>query len=396
MGTADGPHWNLHDPVNGVPLSDTHYNDIRRMIEAPTTQGGYGIKVSDRDLYAAIDIVARKRSFHPIRERLLSTPWDGEQRAATLFIDYLGCADTAYHRNAATLFLLGAVARVFQPGHKFDYVPILEGAQGQGKSTFIRILGLDWFRELAGDMSKPQEAVAMLSGAWILEIGELSAMQRSEVNDLKAFISRQVDTARMPYERTAREFPRQCVFMGSTNDSEYLRDITGGRRFLPIKCKNEGMIDNPRLRRNVLQIWAEATRMYFDMMDGKTVKELPLYMTDADAAKEAAEMQESRRVETSEEMLAGKIMAWLAEPTGTDDRFDDLDPDAPKAYREETCVAQIWEEMMGRDGSVPHTEAGKIGKAMLQVGWRRSPGICSSLEINKKYGKCRVYTRPED
>ncbi|TKB99720.1 MAG: hypothetical protein E5W81_02160, partial [Mesorhizobium sp.] len=392
----DGPHWKLTDPVNGVPFSDTHYNDIRRMIEAPTTQGGYGIKVSDRDLYAAVDIVARKRSFHPIRERLLSTPWDGEQRAAALFIDYLGCPDTAYYRNAATLFLLGAVARVFQPGHKFDFVPILEGAQGQGKSTFIRILALDWFRELAGDMSKPQEAVSMLSGAWILEIGELSAMQRSEVNDLKAFISRQTDVARMPYERTAREFPRQCVFMGSTNDGEYLRDITGGRRFWPIKCKTEGQIDNPRLRRNVLQIWAEATRMYFDMMDGKQVRELPLHMTDPKAAKEAAEMQESRRVETSEEMLAGKIAAWLDQPIGTDERFDDLDPDAPKAYRRETCIAQIWEEMLDRDGSIPHTEAIKIGKAMLQVGWLRSPGVCAALEINKKYGKCRVYTRPED
>ncbi|UVK46760.1 bifunctional DNA primase/polymerase [Mesorhizobium sp. AR07] len=390
----DGPHWKLTDPVNGVPLSDTHYNDIRRVIEAPSTQGGYGIKVSDRDLYAAIDIVARKRSFHPIRERLLGTKWDGTPRAATLFVEYLGCPDTAYYRNAATLFLLGAVARVFQPGHKFDYVPILEGAQGQGKSTFIRILGLDWFRELAGDMSKPQEAVAMLSGAWILEIGELSAMQRSEVNDLKAFISRQVDTARMPYERTAREFPRQCVFMGSTNDSEYLRDITGGRRFLPIKCKTDGMIDNPKLRTQVMQIWAEATAMYFEMMDGKQVRELPLYMADADAAREAAEMQESRRVETTEEMLAGRIMAWLEQPIGTSDDFDDLDPDAPKAYRSETCIGQIWEEMLGRDGSVPHTESAKIGKAMLQVGWDRSKGPITGAEINKKYGKCRVYSRP--
>ncbi|RWP43525.1 MAG: hypothetical protein EOR04_07640 [Mesorhizobium sp.] len=191
------------------------------------------------------------------------------------------------------------------------------------------------------------------------------------------------------------EYPRQCIFIGSTNDREYLRDQSGGRRFWPIMCKLEGQIDNPRLRREILQVWAEALHIYKRMEAEHGGAPLPLYLT-ADAAKEAAEMQESRRVETSEEMLAGKIMAWLAEPIGTDDRFDDLDPDAPKAYREETCVAQIWEEMMGRDGSVPHTEAGKIGKAMLQVGWRRSPGICSSLEINKKYGKCRVYTRPED
>lgn len=113
-----------------------------------------------------------------------------------------------------------------------------------------------------------------------------------------------------------------------------------------------------------------------------------------EAAQIAHEMQESRRVETSEETLAGEIAAWLDTPLGAE--FDDLDDDLPKIYREDTCIAQIWREMMGRDGSVPHTETIKIGRAMQIVGWDRSKGMVTGLEINKKYGKCRVYTRPDE
>jgi len=124
--------------------------------------------------------------------------------------------------------------------------------------------------------------------------------------------------------------------------------------------------------------------------------ELPLHITDKAASDQAAAMQKSRRVETTEEILAGKIAAWLDEPIGADSGFDELDPDAPQEYRNETCVAQIWEEMMGRNGPIPHTESIKIGRAMLLVGWNRSKGPATSFEINKKYGKCRVYTRTKD
>lgn len=388
----DGPHWTVKDPINGDTFTDTHISDIRRFMEAPTTQGGYGIKVSDRDLIAGLELAARKNSFHPIREVLMSLKWDGVKRMDTIFIDYLGCPDDAYHRQVARLFLLGAVTRVFQPGHKFDFVPILEGTQGKGKTTFIEILALEWYRELTGDISDPQHVVGALKGAWILELGELSAMQRQEVNDLKAFVTRRVDTARMPYERTMREFPRQCVFMGSTNDDTYLRDQTGGRRFWPVKCAVEGQIDNKKLRGEITQIWAEVVHVYHELCQGRHA-ELDLQLAD-DAISQALALQDSRRVESPEDILAGQIEAWLNTPISNDD-FDDLDADATKVYRNETCTAQIWQEMLGRTGTIPHMETMKIGKAMSIIGWPRTQNSTTAQDINKKYGRCRVYNRPE-
>ncbi|MER9833386.1 PriCT-2 domain-containing protein [Mesorhizobium sp. M0145] len=390
-----GRLWEMKDTLNGDNWTDSHDAAVRSLIESKTQLKGYGIKVSDRDLRGGIDMSAQKRRFHPIKDLLTSVKWDGKCRAETLFIDYLGCTDNDYNRQAALMMLVGAVARVMRPGHKFDFVPILEGVQGKGKSTFIEILALHWYNELTGDISDPKQMVELMQGSWILELGELSSMARAEVNDLKAFVSRKEDKVRLAWEKRAKDFPRQCIFIGSTNDREYLRDMTGGRRFWPIVCNLVGQIDNPRLRREVMQIWAEAVAIYHGMSAKHGSADLPLHLTD-EAAATALVMQESRRVETSEEMLAGKIEAWLTQPIGTDERFDDLDADAPKAYRDETCVQQIWEEMLGRDGSVPHTEAMKIGKAMLIVGWPRTEGPVTSREINKKFGKCRVYQRPGD
>ncbi|MGX7874394.1 VapE domain-containing protein [Mesorhizobium sp. ORM6] len=383
----------MKDDLNGDNWTDSHDIAIRNIIECKTQMKGYGIKVSDRDLKGGIDMSAQKRSFHPVKRLIESEVWDGKPRIERLFIDYLGCDDNDYYRQASLMTFVGAVARVYRPGHKFDFVPILEGAQGKGKSTFIEILGLQWYNELTGDISDPKQMVEIMQGSWILEIGELSSMARAEVNDLKAFVSRTEDKVRLAWEKRARDFPRQCIFIGSTNDREYLRDQTGGRRFWPIVCKLDGQIDNPRLRREIMQVWAEALHVYRQMEKQYQGATLPLYLTD-EAAETALVMQESRRVETAEEVLAGKIEAWLDEPTGTDERFDDLDLDAPKSYRDETCIQQIWEDMLGRDGTVPHSESMKIGKAMLLVGWARTEGPIRGRPINKKYGKCRLYLRP--
>ncbi len=387
-----GRLWQVRDSLNGDNWTDSHDAAVRAVIESKTQLKGYGIKITDRDLRGAIDMAAQKRAFHPVKQLIESETWDGQPRAETLFIEYLGCEDNAYYRQAALMTLVGAVARIYRPGHKFDFVPILEGVQGKGKSTFIEILGLQWCNELTGDIGDPKQMVEAMQGSWILEIGELSAMARAEVNDLKAFVSRTHDKVRLAWEKRAREFPRQCIFIGSTNDREYLRDHTGGRRFWPIVCEIEGQIDNPRLRREIMQIWAEALQIYRQMEAQYHGETLPLFLTD-DAAEFASEMQESRRVETAEEALASRITAWLDTPIGAE--FDDLDADSPKVYRNETCMNQIWEEMLGRDGSPPQTEAIRIGRAMGIVGWDRTKGTVTSFDINKRYGKCRVYTRPK-
>ncbi|UUV43178.1 DNA primase/polymerase [Rhodobacter phage RcCWillis] len=390
----EGPIWTLKDPVNGDNWTDTHDNAIRRMIEAPTTQGGFGIKVSDRDLRGAIDICASENRFHPVRERLegLVDKWDGKCRVETFFIDYLGCEDSQYHRQAATVMLLGAVARAFEPGHKYDFVAILEGAQGAGKSTFIDILGMHWSAELTGDISKPQDMVGVMSGQWIMEIGELSTMSRADVNDLKAFVSRTHDKARPPYGKRAIVYPRQCIFIGSTNDREYLRDATGNRRYWPIVCNLQGrMIDNPKLRTEVELIWAEAVLMYREWRKKMPIGDLPLYLSNKDAAAEAKLIQEAKRIETAEDALAAKILAWLDSPVVEGDGFDD--PNAPRPVHTETCINQIWEEVLQRNGSIPHNETIKIGKAMQIIGWYRTAGPITSSKLSKKYGRTRVYFR---
>lgn len=388
----DGSYWNVKDSLNGDNWTDTHDNSIRNFIEAPRTQGGYAVKVSDRDLRAAIDMCAKRNAFHPVREKIVSASWDGVPRVEMLFVDYLGCDDTIYHRQAAILTLMGLVTRIFEPGHKFDFVPILEGAQGKRKSTFIQTLGMEWSGELTGDISDSADMIQLMAGRTILEIGELSAMARHEVNDLKAFVSRASDIGRLPYDKRITVFMRQCIFIGSTNDNEYLRDLTGNRRYWPIVCKLEGDIDTDKLRHEVLQIYAEAYQMYLALRAKQPFGDLPLYMEDEGAQAEAVAMQNSRRVETSEEALAGKISAWLDNPIGSDDGFEDLG--TPAILRNETCMAQIWEECLGRNGSIPTTEATKIGKALQLVGWTRTVSHVRSFEVNKKYGKCRVYTRP--
>lgn len=389
-----GPLWVANDPVNGILWMDSHDHALRAMIEAPRTQGGYGIKVTDRDLKAAVDGVANMQRFHPVRAYLeeCARNHDGQfGRCESLYTDYLGADDTTYHREAARLFCLGAVARVFEPGHKFDFVPILEGLQGKRKSTFIRLLARDWFAELTGDFHNNAQMVENLQGAWIIEIPELQGFSRADTNVLKGFISRTVDRARLAYDKRARNFPRQCVFSGSTNDDEYLRDHTGGRRFWPIKCNVEGPIDTDRLEREVDQLWAEATLLYRELRATCRLKELPLYLQSEDAIAEAMMLQESRRVDTVEDALAARIEAWMEEPIGAANEDDDLDPDAPQKRRNFVCAIQVWAEMEKGDPSkFGPAEATRIGRSLGRLkGFRKMEW----RPITRKYGRQRVYVR---
>ena len=384
----EGTIWTVRDSLNGDIWTDSHDNAVRAVIEAPERQGGYALKTSDRDLRAAIDMVAHENAFHPVRDYLNKSVWDGARRAETLFIDYLGCEDNAYHREAARLFLLGAVTRIFEPGHKFDFVPILEGLQGKRKSTFIRILGRSWSCELEGDFHDAKAMVEKMQGAWICEIAELQGFSKSEVTTIKGFISRVRDKVRLAFERRARSFPRQCVFMGSTNEREYLRDATGGRRFWPIAC-TVAEIDTDRLEVEIDQIWAEASAAYRSMRNLYPRAELPLFLRNEDAAAQAKVLQEDRRQETAEEMMAGRIAEWLESPIGAELGLDDLDGEQPR-FRSEVYLPEIWTQMLGQDMAKyePRNQQ-LLGRAMRLVpGWR-----LQGQGRSKAYGKQRVFVR---
>lgn len=217
------------------------------------------IDVSELKVRAVAGLVAHRRSFHPIREALEKSTWDQTPRVDSWLSTYLGVEDSEYARTVGRWWLISAVARVMKPGCKVDTMLILEGQQGLRKSQALRTLaGDDYFMDSIHDIGGP-EGAKLLLGKWVIELAELDAFRRAESSTIKRFLSQQSDTYRPSYGRTARTFPRQCVFAGTTNVDEYLHDETGARRFWPVRC---GVINLDRLKADRDQIWAEGLVLY--------------------------------------------------------------------------------------------------------------------------------------
>lgn len=385
----DGPIWSLRDPVNGDMWSGEKDNYLRAILETPKSQGGWGLKVSKENVKDAVDLVARRHAFHPVREYLSNLTWDGKPRVDSLFIRYLGAEDTAYSRGVSRVTLLGAVTRAFEPGHKFDFVAILEGDQGKRKSTFIETLAKSWFSELNGNFHDRKEMVERMQGSWIVELPELQGFTKSEVQDIKAFISAREDKVRLAYAPRAQVYQRQSIMMGSTNEERYLRDTTGGRRFWPVLCMVNS-IDIDSLAKEVDQVWAEAVALYREMRNTKPYGNLPLYLSDEEASAEAKKMQEERRVETVGDTVAGLISAWLDKPLSAG--FDD-DEDAPKKYRQEVCGIEIWVECLGHDRRNYDSRAQQMLSQAMAIITKSGAWFSAGLKNTEKYGRQRSYWR---
>jgi len=219
----------------------------------------YGI-YSVQKLIAALGLVMAERGFNPVREYLESLVWDGEKRIDRLLVDYLGAEDSKYTRAVTRKTLLGAVARIMTPGVKFDNVLVLVGPQGAAKSKLINVLGGQWYSENMGRLDQ-KDAMENIQGVWIMEVPELAGFKKQEIETIKHFISKQKDEFRPAYGRRVQAFPRQCIFIGSSNDEKFIQDQTGGRRFWPVPVVRANEFINKILNdlyRQRLQIWAEA------------------------------------------------------------------------------------------------------------------------------------------
>lgn len=272
--------------------NDSDTNALRATLE----QVNHITKVSKDDCWTAVDVVANRHSYHPVKDYLNTLKWDGIPRLDTLFIDYLGAEDTPYTRAVTRKQFTGAVARVMEPGIKFDTMLVLVGPQGGVKSSILNIMAGDWFTDsLTHFVGK--ESSEHIQGVWIVEIAELQAFDKSTTETIKGFLSRKSDRFRAAYARTTLDWPRQCVIFGTTNKYKFLRDVTGGRRFWPVETdqqprKKDVWKDLPVERD---QIWAEAMTRYSE-------KEL-LYLT-GDIEKKATELQEeSREIDSREPLL---------------------------------------------------------------------------------------------
>ena len=356
--------WNLCPGKRN--WSDTDDAGIRDYMETI-----YRISGKEK-IYDALLLEAHQNRFDEIKDYLTRLTWDGQGRLDRLFIDYLGAEDSPYTRAVARKSLTAAVARAMNPGTKYDYMPILAGPQGIGKSTLLRILGRGWYSDSLTTF-EGKEAAEMIQGVWINEIGELNGLNRSETNAVKQFLSKVEDLFRVPYGRRTEVFKRRCVFFGTSNDDEFLKDRTGNRRFWPIDCA----IQSPKksiwddLEGEVHQIWAEATERW---RAGE-----PLYLTGE--VEEISKRVQAAHMETSSKQ--GLIEEYLDKPLPRN--WADLDIAARRMWfsgynqggavdtfkRRRVSAIEVWCECLGKDeGAIKRQDSIEIAGILRGLaGW---------------------------
>lgn len=335
-------------------------------------ESNYGLHVTDKIMDALV-IVTDKNRFNPVKD-MLDEKYDVWLEAGKptgcirgLLPYWLGAEDSDYNFHVLRIFMLGAICRAYYPGCKFDYVPILTGQQGCGKSTFLRYLaaGNDWFVDSFNTV-ETDRATEKLRGLWMVELAELLAVKRAkDVEALKSFLTSTEDSFRPPYQRRTERRPRMCVFAGSTNSDHFLTDRTGNRRFLPVQCRPDHQKEHPGenkkyLMETIALAWGEAMQIFKDAK-GKPELVLP---------KEIQKIAEQEQLRyTEEDVRIGVIQSWL-------DKFQ----------HDRTCVLEIWEEALKMDVKPSRAESNALHEIMTNdiEGWQKVKG-------NNGRTRCREY-----
>lgn len=378
------PSFTAKGSKKGDLVNDTDISIIKGRIERM-----HGI-YNDAKLNDAIEQVSSDNAFHPIKLYLESLTWDGVPRIDTFLVDYMGAEDNAYTREAFRKMLLAAVTRIYEPGRKFDTALVFYSEQGVGKSTLIQRLSKGWFNDSLTNLSG-KESYEAIQFAWLVELAELSALRKSDVEAVKNFISKREDTYRGAYARRVKTHKRQCVFFGSTNDDEFLKDATGNRRFFPVEVKRTRktrIIFEPEFDAIVDQLWAEA-------MEGYMLGEALTLSDEAEAIAGG-----TREEFTERTPIQGLIEEYLDRlfPADYEDRFlaqrlDFLNGDLGEEGTETKnsfSLIELWTEALGRrKDEYTVVKARELSNAVKALkGWKRD-----KQARQKIYGPQVIYRR---
>ena len=353
--------------------SNADDSNLRSYIEST-----YGIKSGDK-IMDALNNVCHRHPINPVTDMLETCHenWDGNKYVENLLPNLLGCEKNEYTTSVMRLFMLGAVSRAFKPGCKFDYMLVLVGDQGKGKSTFLRLLALNdqWFNDNFSTLDS-SKAIENLRGMWIVELAELQATKRAkDVETIKSFITSRADVYRAPYDRRTEQRLRMCVLAGTSNPVDFLTDRTGNRRFLPITCnvKKAPMditeMDEIEVKAIFAQAWGEIMDEY-KRANGKIRLVLPKNLQDAAMKAQTAYLEEDPRI--------GIIQEWL---DNTDEK--------------RVCAMMLWREALGHlYDDLPPRVVNEIHAIMRNSvnGWKYV-GIQRNGKI---YGNQRSYERTDD
>ncbi|CEN93642.1 virulence-associated E family protein [Paraclostridium sordellii] len=391
MVKGDLPWRSVSDKLRGDIWQDSDDANLRVYIDIT-----YGI-VAPYKINDGLAIIEKKNKYHPIIDYLNSNTWDKTSRVDTLMIDYLGAEDCEYTKSITRKMLVAAVSRVFNPGIKFDYMLVLVGRQGIGKSYIINLLGREWYSDSLNTVYG-KEAYEQLQNAWILEMAELSATKKADAEAIKHFISKTEDSYRQAYGRRVDTFKRQCVFFGTTNENEFLKDRTGNRRYWPLMVGVNKPLKNlfKDLNKNEInQIWAEALYLY------KCGEKLIL---EGEVEREANLKQEQHLESNSKEGMIREFLNMKLPKS-----WDKMDIFERRIYigegnglreegciiRDKVCSAEIWVELFGGDMKMFYKgNAREINDILRKIdGWSALKNGAGKLRFGKIYGVQRAFIR---
>ena len=358
--------------VNDGKLSIVPWSDADEARSMNYIESAYNLYSKDKHS-AALRILFESRRYNPIRDIIDGVEWDGVARCTDFLHRWGKVEDSKYTREVSRLIFAGGIHRLYEPGCKFEDVPIFMGAQKSGKSTLSRFLAIndDYFGELR--LMEGQQAIENLQGKWILEIPEMSAFTKAKDQEsIKAFVSRQRDQYRKPYDKNATELLRRCIFIATSNDLNPLVDKTGNRRWYPVEFKSsayEIYEHEQEIRDYIMQCWAEAkaklgTKEMQNFANQSLVKEFEAAQDDA--------MQDDWRVGAIQEFLDKKRPGEL------------------------TCVRELCHRALSPNPDFPKeptlVESKDIGKIMNRLkDWER----CRSMRVVGNYGKQRCWQKKE-